>query len=69
MRKASKRAVKVSASVVIRLGGSDLRGTVLEDRGTLGPNGERIFRVEVTMPDLLEGFDVEVPEDRLSLVA
>lgn len=65
--KGSKK-ISVGANVAFELGGSTVVGVVIEDRGPLGPGGVKLFRVRARLDDLIEPFEADVREDRLSVV-
>jgi hypothetical protein len=46
-KQASKHraALKVGQRVVVRVGGQTIRGVLIEDRGTIGVGGRRLWRI------------------------
>jgi hypothetical protein len=57
-----KSAIKVGEWVLLPLGGDPLQARVIEDRGNLGVNGERLLRVTVVLEDKDRPREFEVPE-------
>ncbi len=58
----------VGARVRVPLGGRKVIGMIAEDRGSIGVQGRRLFRVLIPVePD--ESISFEVPEDELELIS
>lgn len=55
----------VGDEIMLPIGRNLLPGRVVEDRGNLGPNGERIMRVEVDLGEGVAPSEYEVPEAAL----
>ena len=55
--------VRVGSRVGVRFGNEVRPAEVIEDRGSLGPGGERLLRVRLKMPAEAEdeAFEIEVP--------
>jgi hypothetical protein len=55
--------VRVGSRVGVRFGNEVRPAEVIEDRGSLGPGGERLLRVRLQMPADAEdeAFEIEVP--------
>jgi hypothetical protein len=55
--------VRVGSRVGVRFGSEVRAAEVIEDRGSLGPGGERLLRVRLNMPADAEdeAFEIEVP--------
>ncbi|HYW25568.1 MAG TPA: hypothetical protein VE953_15470 [Terriglobales bacterium] len=55
--------VRVGTRVGVRFGSELRSAVVIEDRGSLGPGGERLLRVRLQMPADAEdeAFEIEVP--------
>ena len=58
----TRSAIEAGDSVIVRFGPRLLVAEVLEDRGELGANGERILRVGWTPAESDQRYEVEVPE-------
>ncbi len=54
------------SSVSFQLGGSTVVGVVIDDRGPIGPGGVRLLRVRAVLDDLIDPFEADVREDRLT---
>ncbi len=54
--------IEVGDTVVVRFGPRTLLAEVVEDRGRLGANGERILRIGWTPGESRERFEAEIPE-------
>jgi len=63
------RAFIVGQSVVLRIGRNDLPALVIEDRGNLGVDGGRVFRVSVSYDEGSEPSEFEVPASALDALA
>jgi hypothetical protein len=46
-----------------------LEGTIVEDRGNIGYQGRRLYRLKVEMGPDTEDFEMSVPAEFLTLVA
>jgi hypothetical protein len=59
--------VRVGSRVGVRFGSEVRPAEVVEDRGNLGPAGERLLRVRLKMPVDAEdeAFEIEVPQSWL----
>ena len=64
-----KKALRVGARVSFHLGGRDVVGTVIEDRGPLGVGGRRLLRIRLQLSGVADPIEVEVPESELSVAA
>lgn len=51
------------AHVLLRMGINDVAGVIIEDRGPIGVNGRRLYRVRITLGDTLQ--ELEVPAEEL----
>lgn len=65
--RAKQLPIRVADVVIARLGSGSLIGRVLEDRGQLGPEGGRVFRIGWTPSQSEEELEIEVSADDLSL--
>jgi hypothetical protein len=65
MRKTLKRNLRVGDAVSFLLGNRRVHGVIAEDRGPLGADGKRLYRVMVS---LLPGESTyfEMPEDEIT---
>jgi hypothetical protein len=64
----SQTTFKVGNRVRFRLGAHNVLGRIVEDRGNIGVNGRRLFRVEVQLdPTYVQVF--ELPIDALKPAA
>ncbi|MEX2142728.1 MAG: hypothetical protein WD894_25965 [Pirellulales bacterium] len=61
-------AFQVGDRVSVLMGPKKLWGVVVEDRGPLGVNGRRVFRVEIPI-DPFEPMTMELPEDEMEAIA
>lgn len=61
----TKSRIEVGQDIVLPVGRNRLRGKVVEDRGNLGVNKERILRVALDMGEDVPPREHEVPESRL----
>lgn len=61
------RSPRVGDIVTFPFGTYTAQGLVIEDRGHLGRNGERILRVRLDLGNDLEPLETEIPE-RLATV-
>jgi hypothetical protein len=59
------RIFRVGDRVVLHVGRNDLLAQIIEDRGNLGVDGGRIFRVAVSFDDDAEPSEFEVPASAL----
>lgn len=59
----------VGQPVVLHIGRNDLAAYVVEDRGNLGVDGGRIFRVSVSYAEDSEPSEFEVPASALDALA
>jgi hypothetical protein len=66
MRKPRRNTLKVGQTVLVRTGGRQLLGIIVEDRGPIGIGGRRLWRVResVGVGDFIREF--EVPADQLT---
>lgn len=64
-----KKTLRVGARVSFHLGGRDVIGTVIEDRGPLGVGGRRLLRIRLELSGVADPIEVEVPESELSVAA
>jgi hypothetical protein len=61
------KKLRVGSDVEFDMGTFLGRGTVVEDRGVLGPHGQRVWRVSVKLTDAdVETF--EIPESKIRRV-
>jgi hypothetical protein len=60
-----KTEIEVGQWVRLPLGGEPLEAQVIEDRGNLGIDGERVLRLSVPMGEGVEPMETEVPESHL----
>lgn len=58
---------RVGDRVAVELGRRRLTGVVVEDRGAIGPQGRRLFQVDIPM-DPFEPMRVELPEDEMEAI-
>jgi hypothetical protein len=68
-RSSQNNALGVGARVKLDLGGREVSGTVIEDRGFLGVGGRRLLRVRLDWSGVAEPIEVEVPESDLRRAA
>lgn len=75
---ASKRAnkrrpprLKVGQHVIVRMAVETIRGVIIEDRGTIGAGGRRLWRVRLAAPAAAQEppLELELPADRLTPTA
>jgi len=59
------RSFPIGQPVVLHIGQNDLAAHIIEDRGHLGADGGRIFRVSVSFADGSEPSEFEVPASAL----
>ncbi len=60
-----KPEIEVGEWVLLPLGEEPLRALVIEDRGNLAANGERILRVSTPMAEVVDPLEWEVRESEL----
>jgi hypothetical protein len=65
---AAQRNFEIGANVILRIGGREMLGRVVEDRGFIGPNGTQIVSIQVFSQEVGEPVLVEVPVTALSAV-
>ncbi len=68
-RGSQNKALGVGSRVKLDLGGREVSGTVIEDRGFLGVGGRRLLRVRLDWNGVAEPIEVEVPESDLRRAA
>jgi hypothetical protein len=68
-RHKSKLRLAVGTKVRFKLGGRDVVGTVIEDRGPLGIGGVQLLRVRLRVAGTDEVMEFEVPATELSAAA
>ncbi|MEI9937293.1 MAG: hypothetical protein WDO69_08700 [Pseudomonadota bacterium] len=59
----------MGARVSFQLGGRDVIGTIIEDRGPLAVGGRRLLRIRLELSGVADPIEVEVPESELSIAA
>jgi hypothetical protein len=57
--------IEVGEWVVLPIGSNRLKALVVEDRGHLGPKGERVLRVATHMAEVVDPLEWEVTEAEL----
>jgi hypothetical protein len=67
-KKKRKPALKAGAMVRFRFGLEDVTAEVIEDRGPLGPGGERIFRVRFQFEHTSHPMETEIQASELTVV-
>ncbi|MBS1886438.1 MAG: hypothetical protein JSU06_04540 [Actinobacteria bacterium] len=63
----TNQRIEVGDDVVLPVGRLRLPSRVIEDRGNLGVNGERILRIVTDLGEGAHDIEREVPEDVLEL--
>jgi hypothetical protein len=63
------RDFSIGQSVVLHIGRNDLAAQVIEDRGYLGADGGRVFRVSVSFAEGSDPSEFEVPASALDAPA
>jgi hypothetical protein len=62
-----KQVYRVGNRVRFRFGPNRVNGVVKEDRGSIGKDGRRLYRVQFVLEPPTQ-FEVELPADELELV-
>jgi hypothetical protein len=65
-RSASKGGLVVGGKVYVQFGNKRRMATIVEDRGTIGRDGRRLLRVELTRPGEAAEQVFEVPADAVT---
>ena len=67
-KKSTRKTLGVGSTVRFRFGIVDVTAKVIEDRGPLGTNGERIYRVRFDFGGADEPLETEIEAGRLTVV-
>lgn len=59
-----KRRLKTGDEVRVKLGGRELKATIIEDRGNIGVRGRQIVRVKIIL-DSGDDFSFEIPAEKV----
>ena len=65
---AKAKPIGRGSQVTFQLGASTVVGVVIDDRGPIGPGGVRLLRVRAVLDDLIDPFEADVREDRLTAI-
>jgi hypothetical protein len=64
---AERQIYRVGNLVRFDFGPNKVKGVVKEDRGPIGKDGRRLYRIQFSLEPLTQ-FEVELPADELELV-
>ena len=64
----AQKSISIGVNVSFTFGTSAIQGVVIEDRGPIGANRVRIFRVQIPNDPYDDDF-IEMPEDELALAS
>ena len=63
-KKSTYKGINVGDFVHVQYGAKRIRGKVIEDRGKIGHNGRRLFRIQVNLASK-SPFDIELPAQEI----